>query len=277
MRDRASSEGRDPRGGQRNGQRERPTEATPVRIEAAERALLTLGDRLDRPFEAPGEPEAVAMALGHRARALYRGYLGCIEADHHVAARVLLRPMVETNILLRFIREQPEARSLLWHAETRRTWIGLALEMHDRPLPAEQQLEGLPTKEQLAEWRREIDQIRKEAIAAGVEGVGPKGRLIPTVRRQAELLNTEQVWQGYVVAYMPLGFEQHVASGSFRDSVLYELDDGGRVYRESETPKPVERLLASSLFASTLVIVSSWFDLGIEDAADRVRARIVGK
>ena len=38
-----------------------------------------------------------------------------------------------------------------------------------------------------------------------------------------------------------------------------------------------ERELGSSLFASTLVIVSSWLDLGFTDEADQIRLQLVGR
>jgi len=192
-----------------------------VKIEAVERALLELAAKLDHPFSPRGEPGAVAMALGHRARALYRSYLDLRGLERHVASRALFRPMVETNVLLRFIRKKPETRTILWQLETRRTWIGVGQEIHDRPLPYEQQFANLPTREQLVEWRSELDMIRQQALLAGVEGVGEKGALLPSMKRQVELLDSEEAWQAYVVAYMPLGFEQHVSHGSFRDAVQY--------------------------------------------------------
>lgn len=249
-----------------------------VRIEAVERALLELAKRLDAPFMPRGDPDSVAMALGHRVRTLYRGYLTCTEAGLPPAAgRALLRPMVEANILLRFIREEPEWRSRLWQAESTRVWLGLAEQARSRPLPAEQQLGLLPTPEEVREIRGQLEELRRAAIAAGIEGVHKKGRLLPDAQEQAQILDTVQVWQAYVVAYMPLTLEQHVAHGSFRDALEHQLDDGWVVHRETTAEQPLyaERLLASSVFASTLVIVSSWLGLGFEEAADRLREEVV--
>jgi hypothetical protein len=86
----------------------------------------------------------------------------------------------------------------------------------------------------------------------------------------------------------PLPREQHFAHlptkeqlaqchGSFRDAVQYTLDDGRVIHDDVDAPRPAERLLASSLLASTLVIVSSWLQLGIDDAANRLRASVVGR
>jgi hypothetical protein len=246
-----------------------------VKIEAVEAALLELAARLDRPFETRSEADDVAMALGHRARALYRGYLTCTESGVHKAASALLRPMIETNILLRFIRERPELRAQLWQAESVRLWIELFDETRRRPLPAEQKLEHMPTEEELTESRRYVAKVRKQAQDAGVKGVKRQGPLIPPVRAQAELLDTPEVWQAYVTAYTPLGFEQHVGHGSFGEAVQHPLEGGLVIHEELETPRLAVRLLASTAFASTLVIVSSWLRLGIEEAARQLQERLV--
>lgn len=246
-----------------------------MKIEAVERALLELAARLDQPFTPADDPDSVCMALAHRARDLYRGYLACAEAGLPAAGRLLLRPMVEANILLRFIREEPDWRSRLWQAESRRVWLGLADGLRTRPLPPEQQLEKLPTPEEANAWRREIEQLRADALEAGILGVPPRGRLLPDVQEQAQILNTPQVWQAYLVAYLPLTLDQHVSHGSFRDAMEETLPDGSVIHRAGANQPHAERLLASSVFASTLVIAASWLELGFEDAADRLRARLV--
>lgn len=105
-----------------------------MKIDAAERALLELASVLDRPFAPASDAESVVMALAHRSRTLYRGYLTCTKAGlSPLAGRTLLRPMVETNILLRFIREDPDLHARLWHAESRRVWLGPIEQIRTRP------------------------------------------------------------------------------------------------------------------------------------------------
>lgn len=244
-------------------------------VEAIEHALQELGMRLDLPFSSRGDPDEVCMALGRRARDLHRGYVTCKRAGEWVAARVLLRPAAETNILLRFIRESPEHRAKLWQAETTRTMIRLAGHAADRPLPPNQELQHLPSGDDLGRLRDDVAQVRADAIAAGVKGVPKSGALIPGAYEQAVILNTPEVWQAYVVAYLPLNSEMHVGHFSFQEGFRHELPDGTVIHHSIENPKLAERALASSVFASTLVIVSSWLSLGIEDPADRLRAFLV--
>jgi hypothetical protein len=246
-----------------------------VKPGAIETALLTLADRLDQPFSSGGDPDSVAMMLAHRARDLFTGYLACTAEDIPAAARLLLRPAVEVNILLRFIREDPEWRTRLWHAESTRVWIGLADQLHHRPLPPEQNLSNLPTLAEIADARRELEALRAEAIEARVTGVPPKGRLIPDVQEQVQILNTVEAWQAYVTAYMPLTLDQHVSQGSFANAAEHRLPDGRVIHGRDGETQFAERLLVSTLFASTPVIVSAWLGLGIEDAADRLRDHAV--
>lgn len=240
-----------------------------------ETRLLELAARLDEPFTSHGDPDSVAMALAHRSRDLFKGYLACAEAGVPAAARLQLRPAVEINILLRFIRESPEWRTRLWHAESVRIWMGMAEQLHHRPLPPEQELTHLPTLDEIATRRQELNDLRTEAIEAGVVGVPPKGRLLPDVQEQAQILNTTETWQAYVTAYMPLTLDQHVSQGSFGDQGERRLPDGRVIHVRDRDPRFAERLLVCSVFASTLVIVSTWLALGIEGEADQIRSAAV--
>jgi integrase len=247
-----------------------------MEIESVEAELLELAEVLDKPYAPRGDPDSVAMAIGHRVRTLYRCFLTCTAAGLPPAAgRALLRPMVEANILLRFIREEPEWRSRLWQAESTRMWLGLAQQIHERPLPPEQRLGHVPTLEEISEQREKLAELRAAAVAAGVDI--PPSRFLPDIQEQVQSLDAVETWQAYIVAYMRLTHDQHVAQGSFADAVDVVLEDGRLIHRETteEEPPYPARLLASSLFASTLAIVSSWLELGVDSEAERIRREIV--
>jgi hypothetical protein len=118
--------------------------------------------------------------------------------------------MVEANILLRFLRDEPVWRTRLWHAESQRVWIELATQSRDRPLPPEQDISFLPTTDEIEQARRDLRQLRVDATDAGVALPG-RGRLFPDVQEQAQILDTIEVWQAYVIAYIPLSLDQHVS------------------------------------------------------------------
>src|SRR5881227_3998165 len=93
------------------------------------------------PFVSTGDPGDVCMALGRRARELHYGYVQCVRGDLIVASRALLRPAVEVNILLRFIRGRPEHRAKLWQHETNRQMVELVEDIKRRPIPEKQRLD----------------------------------------------------------------------------------------------------------------------------------------
>jgi hypothetical protein len=232
-------------------------------MSAIEDQLQRLGLRLDASFSAAGDPEELCMALGRRARDLHRGYVRLARGGYAVASRTLLRPALEVNILLRFIRQRPEHRAELWAAESERTKVQIVEAIRERRL-VEQGIVNLPFNEQqIVDWRRHIAKVRKAANDAGVPGVSNKeGPLIPALRDQVELIDTPQAWQAYATAYIALSSEQHIGPFSF----LSNQDEAG----------DGERALGSSLFASTLVIVSDWLNLGVTADADRIRLELVG-
>lgn len=251
-----------------------------IKIEWAEEQLQRLAMRLDEPFDpVGGDPDHVCMALGRRARELHRGYLHCLRGNEVVASRALLRPAVELNILLRFLRQHPEHRTRLWHLETIRMIITLFEEIDRRPITDELKSafeRERPTDEEIIEHRRAIAKARNKARGEGVKGVSVDGYLIPPPREQVELINTPEVWHAYVTAYGPLSAEVHVGHFSFQQSFLHELEDGTALHHDLYEVTPGERALASASFASTLVVVSGWLNLGVTEDAERIRIGLVG-
>ena len=61
----------------------------------------------------------------------------------------------------------------------------------------------------------------------------------------------------------------------FRDAVHQVLEDERVIHVDSASANFTERLLASTAFASTLVIVLAWFRLGVEDEVSELQTRLV--
>jgi len=137
---------------------------------------------------------------------------------------------------------------------------------------------SLPSEQVIVEARRQIAEVRKEAIKAQVPGVaqGTNAPLIPSLREQVELIDTPETWQAYATAYTFLNSEQHIGHFSFQQSFRAEQPDGTVVHHDDYQVRVGERELGSSLYASTLAIVSDWLNLGITDEADAIRLQLVG-
>jgi hypothetical protein len=234
-------------------------------MDAVEDRLRQLALNLDLPFSPSGDPDEVCMVLGRRGRELYRGYVRCARGGYLVASRALLRPALEVNILLRFIRQHPEHRAKLWQAESLRLSITIdELVRRHRLIEQGSTLMTLPSDEEILKRRREIGRVRKAANDAGIPGVSRKANapLIPSLSGQVELIATPETWQAYATAYTALNSEQHIGHFSFQRSFRSEQPDGTVIHLDEYEIRAGERELGSSLFASTLVIVSDWLGLG---------------
>jgi hypothetical protein len=250
-----------------------------MNIEASERALLELSGALDLPYRSSRGLlyPMVVIALAHRARSLYTGFTYCIEGPAPVAALTFLRPMIEINILLRFLRQHPHERAKLWVFERHRWSINVAKDVEaDATLNA--RIGGqLPTDEELDAWRAKVEEVRAEAQAAGVPGVSQSGPLLPTTSEQVRLLNDPAATEAYVMGYRRLSGEVHSGVVAFDHVKRTELTEGWAVHSDELTAGELysSRVLGSTTYASTLVIVSTELDLNITEAAERLRAALM--
>jgi hypothetical protein len=245
-----------------------------VNIGAYERALLELSGRLDLPYRSSGLFPIVVMALAHRARSLYEGFTYCIEGPAPVAALTFLRPMIEINILLRFLRQHPKERTKLWVFERHRWSINVTKDVRADPTLNARLGENLPTDAQIEVWRDEVEAVRAEAQAAGIAGVPARGPLLPTVSEQVRLLNDPAATEAYVMGYRQLSGDVHSGAVAFDHVKRTELEEGWAIHSDERTADELysSRVLASTTYASTLVIVSHELDMNIAEAADRIRA-----
>lgn len=78
------------------------------KLQADESELLDLAAALDDPVDRE-EFKLAVVVLGQRGRTLFRGFIELQGSAVPSAARALLRPMVEINILIRFLATNPEA------------------------------------------------------------------------------------------------------------------------------------------------------------------------
>lgn len=136
-------------------------------IEGAEKRLLEIAAVFDAPVTAEPYPLAL-LALGHRSRTLYQAFLELHAGAVPVAGRALLRPMLEINTLVRFLRKDPELHTELWQAEGDRNTVTMVEEIRSSPhLRATLGAEPLDGAEFEAR-RAKVDEARKRARGAGL-------------------------------------------------------------------------------------------------------------
>src|SRR5436190_21567481 len=94
---------------------------------AAESDLFAVARALDLPAPAD-EYRLTQLVLAARSRSLLRGFIALADGVAPVAAFALVRPMVEINILMRFLAKNPELHLQLWNAEGDRNVLAIVEE-----------------------------------------------------------------------------------------------------------------------------------------------------
>jgi hypothetical protein len=150
----------------------------------------------------PGESDYLraVLALAHRARSLFIGFRHALKSPAPVAGMSLVRPMVEINILLRFLDRNPDLHTELWIAEGVRQIGVFADEYEKDPFLIERW--GPPPADTTAtrdEARAKVATARKKALAAKVKGVGRDGPVLPSTKAMAD--GDPAAKEAYTLAY----------------------------------------------------------------------------
>jgi uncharacterized protein DUF5677 len=246
------------------------------RLVAAEADVLKLARALDRPVR-DEEYTLTQLALAARSRSLLAGFIALADGAEPIAAFALLRPMVEINILMRFLTKNPELHLELWHAEGERNVLAMVDE-HDANEALRDRWGQSPlTTVERAARRNTVAAARQQAQAAGVVGVGKSGSVLPTTKAQLAAINEPGANEAYTFAYRALSPDPHAGARAVLRGRLDRPGDGTASYRDDVSADDVlpARALALTTFASTLAIASDVLGLGIEVAANEIKHRFV--
>jgi hypothetical protein len=247
-------------------------------LELSESLLDELANGLDRSVR-DEIFERSLLALGKRARSIFRGFTGLVHSNP-TAAFVLLRPATEINLVARFLVAKPDVHVELWDNEGEREhlrWIDTI--ERDQELAHKMNWPGVD-QQWKQERRDEIEEARKLGRAAGVKCVSKvEGeRLMPNMREIADIHGDLTTRQAYAAAYQPLSNLVHASSRSFVQGAFYDEGDGLVTFEEFvdvEGQMRSHRALNASIFASTLTVLSDPLGLRILDAAARLRDSLV--
>jgi hypothetical protein len=245
-------------------------------LTAAEQELSRLAGELETLVKDDDYFRAV-LGLGHRARTLFFGFLHAMEGPAPAAAMSLLRPGVEINLLLRFFGRDPVLHPKLWIAEGDRQRLAFINEF-EQDSYLQQRWGAAPVDRELKEeLQREVDEARRQALAAGVPGVGQRGPLLPGARAIVDYLDDPGAREAYTLAYRSLGADVHAGPYAFLKAEFVGRGGGRVSFHESLDPAAYQaaRTLSLTMFASTLCIVASVLQLPVADAADEVKRRFV--
>ncbi|MHB8234315.1 MAG: DUF5677 domain-containing protein [Solirubrobacteraceae bacterium] len=236
----------------------------------AEARLLELAKALDAPIE-PSPYRLALVALGQRCRTLFVAFSDVQRGGAPAAAQALIRPMVEINVLIRFLNLSPDLHTELWEAEGERNAMTIVDEVKaSEHLSARWAVLGEWDTSAFDARRANVELIRAKALKADVPGVRKKGNVLPTTSQQLRAVDEHAAYESYTLVYRPLSWDVHGGARSLLDARFIEGRDGLVTFVEDTTPSVGARALAISTFASTLKLCGYHLGLGIEDDAAEV-------
>jgi hypothetical protein len=238
-------------------------------VERCESELLDLTSVFDEPVAREEYPLAL-LALGHRTRTLFRAFLELRASAVPVAARTLIRPMLEINALVRFLRKNPALHVELWQAEGDRNTVTMNDEIREWPSLQERIGTHVLDDEELEERRAKVHEARK---LAGEAGLPDGSAVLPSIRGQLKVIDEESAWVMYITAYRTASWDVHVGPRTFLIGTFSEHKDGTVSYAEPLSAEQLlpTRALVLGIVASTVVLITGELRLaGVEQEASDI-------
>ena len=231
--------------------------------------MLELAAAFNEPV-APNEYALAMLSLGHRSRTLFTAFAELQRGSVPIAARTLLRPMVELNILVRFLRKNPHLHIELWQAEGERNTITMAEEVLGSALLSGRLGEDLLDTAELQARKQRVDEARQHGISAGLPV--KRGSVLPSVPSQLKVINEPAADTAYTLAYRSLSWDIHSSPRVFISGVWTEHNDGTFSYEEQPLENDLlpTKALAIGTFASTVELVAAELGLAIEHEASAI-------
>lgn len=148
----------------------------------AEQELAKLAAHIETVVPVADDYRLVALTMAHRARSLFLAFGQLMDSPVPVAAMTLVRPMVEINLLLRFLGKE-RLHVELWQAEGDRQRLALLDEYANDPAMRQRHSPVPDDFDERREALREfVKEARAKARAAGVIGVRERGPVFPSSR-----------------------------------------------------------------------------------------------
>jgi hypothetical protein len=199
-------------------------------LEASEAELLGLSESLDEPIR-PAEYRLAILALGQRARTLFRGFIALQDSAAPAAGRALLRPLIEINTLIRFLHKDPALHLELWEAEGDRTVVSIVEEHRAKHT---ERWGLMPFDEDVLEEKRQrVRDARAKALAAGLVGVGEKGPVLPNMAKQLLTIAEPAASEAYTFGYRPMSWETHTNARALLSGAFEQRNDGTVSYSDA--------------------------------------------
>jgi len=222
-------------------------------INTAEVILDDFASRVPGPDATDGAAGVIAGLFAPRTRDTFAGFVHAVRGPSLVAPVILVRPLIEGAILVRWMEEDPEARYALWQAHSESMDASAIRQLQERrPQPA-----GDPFSEAaLAPMLSSKDGIVTAARAAS--GCVKPDRVLPGLVEMIDAIikkhpdERDALDQAYQLGFRGVSGSTHNDAQSFKTS-LVDQPDGSVAFVPAAPVDPVlVRLIACACVAYTI-------------------------
>jgi hypothetical protein len=222
-------------------------------IKYAEVALDELASQVPSPNAATGAGGVIGGLFASRTRDTYVGFVHAVSGPSLVAPAILVRPLIEGAILVRWMEDEPEARYGLWRAHSEEM-DGKAIRQLEerRPRPA-----GDPfDKAALAPVLASKDGIVAATRTASGRETAP--RVLPDLAQMADAVikkhpdERDALNQAYQLGFRGVSGSTHNDAQSFKTSLVEQPDGSMRFTPAAPVDLLLVRLIACACVAYTI-------------------------
>lgn len=233
----------------------------------AEERIQALVASLDRPIEGLAQPGALTLGIARQAGAVHRDLITLCASNRLTSPVILVRPIVEAAILVRWIEVDPQPHTDMYFAEDDRQRLSSVpafVEFRRR--------RGTPMSGPVfspdveAEMRKGVTDVKAAAIAAG-KITKKSNRVLPLIQDMAKATGDSAIWEGYQVIYRVASPWTHFGGRAMSHYEPETRSDGTHLV----PAPPYDGLAIRGLTAPTMLVllgsVSRICGLGIEREA----------
>lgn len=184
---------------------------------------------LDRPVDAFAQPCVLALSIARQAGAVHRDLIALCAANRTTSALILLRPIVEAAILVRWLEVDPQLHTDMYLAEDDRSRLSAAPAITEfrrrREIPSSGPVFD---PADAVRMRSEVERTKAKAIAAG-RITKKSNRVLPLILDMAMATADTAIWEAYEIIYRVASPWTHFGGRSLAHHEFEKRPDGTHI------------------------------------------------
>jgi hypothetical protein len=237
-------------------------------LRTAEAEVDNLAAQLDVPLEGRTTACIVVLGIARQAHVVYQGVRREALADPTgINPAILLRPLIEAAIVVRWIEDSPELRVDMYLAEDKRQKLA-ALDSFKafRKRRGGTSSGPLLSRAEVRNLTAHVSEVRTRARAAA-EPIGTKGPVVPAVEEMATSTRDTATWEAYQIVYRVASPYTHVGAWSLASHSVEVRAGGSHLVVAGGLSGLAARAMATPAMAHLIGSASRICRLGLEGEA----------